>query len=73
MYYMYMTYPFFGIKAALWFGINPISAGVFGIPAGIITVIVVSLLTPAPDEKTQALIEHVRYPHLKNDAETHAA
>jgi len=68
MYYMYMTYPFFGVKAPLWFGINPISAGIFGIPAGIITMVVVSLLTKAPDKKIQELIEHVRYPHLKGTA-----
>jgi cation/acetate symporter len=65
MYYMNITYPFFGVKAPLWFGITPISAGIFGIPLGILTIIVVSLLTPAPDRKTQELIEHVRYPHLK--------
>src|SRR5690606_34378534 len=37
-----------------WFGIKDISAGLFGIPAGMITLIVVSLLTKAPDAETQA-------------------
>ncbi|HWR87663.1 MAG TPA: sodium:solute symporter family protein, partial [Acidiferrobacterales bacterium] len=55
MYYMYMTYPFFGVKAPLWFGINPISAGIFGIPAGIAVMVAVSLLTKAPDKKIQEL------------------
>jgi len=68
MYYMYMTYPFFGVKAPLWFGINPISAGIFGIPIGFAVMVVVSLLTKAPDKKIQELIEHVRYPHLKGTA-----
>ena len=38
MYYMYMTYPFFRVNAPLWWDIisNPISAGIFGIPAGFI-------------------------------------
>ena len=29
-YYMYMTYPFFGVNAPKWWDINPISAGTFG-------------------------------------------
>ena len=32
----------------LWFGILPISAGVFGVPLGFAVIIVVSLVTPAP-------------------------
>jgi len=67
MYYMYMTYPFFGIKAPLWWDINPISAGIFGIPAGIIGVIVGSLISPAPSKKVQDLVDHVRYPSLETD------
>jgi cation/acetate symporter len=31
---------------ALWFDIAPISAGVFGVPIGILTVVLVSLLLP---------------------------
>jgi len=71
MYYMLRTYPFFtnmGIpKMDLWFGLNPISAGVFGLPVGLITIIIVSLLTAAPDRETQDFVEHVRYPNLKGD------
>ncbi len=50
----------------LWFGILPISAGVFGVPLGFLLIFVVSLVTPAPDKKTQELIEYVRYPDLKS-------
>ncbi len=50
-----------------WFGISPISAGIFGMPAAVIVLIVVSLLTPAPDKQTQDLVEHVRYPNLTGD------
>jgi cation/acetate symporter len=72
MYYMLRTYPFFtnmGVpKMDLWFGMNPISAGVFGLPVGLLTIIIVSLLTKAPDKEVQELVEHVRYPHLKGHA-----
>jgi cation/acetate symporter len=50
----------------LWYGIAPISAGVFGVPVGFALVILVSLVTPGPDKKTQELIEYVRYPDLKS-------
>jgi hypothetical protein len=33
-------------QCPLWFGINPISAGIFGIPVGFLGVIIGSLLTP---------------------------
>jgi cation/acetate symporter len=78
MYYMFVTYPFFrdvfGVTAPIasyqWFGINAISAGVFGVPTGLITIWIVSLLTPAPDASVQALVDHVRYPVLEGDIET---
>jgi cation/acetate symporter len=59
----------FGITdpVSLWFGIQPISAGVFGVPVGFAVIILVSLFTPAPNKKVQELIEHVRYPNLKGD------
>ena len=47
-----------------WFGILPISAGVFGVPLGFAVIIIVSLLTPAPKAEIQQLVEHVRYPNL---------
>jgi len=73
MYYMVRTYPFFGgVAANQWFNMNPISAGVFGVPVGIITIIVVSLLTREPERKVQELVEHVRYPHLRGDMDTQA-
>jgi cation/acetate symporter len=73
MYYMYMTYPFFGVKAPLWWDINPISAGIFGIPAGFVGIIIGSLLAPAPNKEIQELVDHVRYPSLAGDIDTKAA
>ncbi len=70
-YYMVMNQPWlrkvFGVDSPvdLWFGIQPISAGVFGVPLGFAVIILVSLVTPAPSKATQELIEHVRYPNLR--------
>jgi cation/acetate symporter len=70
-YYMMMNQPWlrgvFGVTRPvdLWWGIQPISAGLFGVPVGILTIIVVSLLTSPPKRETQELVEHVRYPNLK--------
>ena len=44
----------------------------FGVPVGILTIIIVSLLTPAPDRKVQEMVDHVRYPVLAGDIETRA-
>ncbi len=75
LYYMVHTYPtfiqWFGTtKMPLWFGLEPISAGMFGVPIGIITIFVVSLVTPAPDKEVQELVDHVRYPNLSGDIDT---
>ena len=80
IYYMAMTQPWlrsvFGvtnpIAENIWWGIQPISAGIFGVPLGFAVMIIVSYITPAPDQKTQELIEHVRYPHLTGDINTEA-
>lgn len=69
MYYMYRTYPFFGVNGSLWWDINPISAGIFGMPVGFIGVICGSLLTRAPALQIQALVDRVRYPRLATDTE----
>lgn len=54
---------YFGM--AKWFGISDVSAGIFGIPAGLVANLAVSLFTPAPDRATRNLVESVRYPSLK--------
>ena len=72
-YYMVTTQPWlrsvFGVTSPIadniWWGIQPISAGLFGVPMGFAVIIIVSLLTPAPGKETQELVEHVRYPDLK--------
>jgi len=74
-YYMITTQPwmreiFLGIPRSapvtnLWWDIQPISAGLFGVPVGFAVIIIVSLLTPAPKKEIQDLVENVRYPNLK--------
>jgi len=53
-----------GIPGAveLWWGIHPISAGLFGIPAGTAALVLVSLLTPAPPASARALLARLRAP-----------
>ena len=54
-YYMATTQPWlrsvFGVTGSIadnmWWGIQPISAGLFGVPLGFAVIIIVSLLTPA--------------------------
>jgi cation/acetate symporter len=65
-YYMYITYPFFGVNAPKWWDIAPIAAGTFGIPAGFLGVIIGSLISPKPSKEIQDLVDHVRYPSLDN-------
>jgi cation/acetate symporter len=63
VYYMVHTYPALGgASANQWFSIAPISAGVFGVPCGLLAIAIVSLLTPAPDQRTMLLVDHVRTP-----------
>ena len=70
-YYMVTTQPWlrgiFGVTSPiqLWWDIQPISAGLFGVPAGFLVIILVSMVTPAPSKKVQELVEYVRYPNLK--------
>jgi cation/acetate symporter len=72
-YYMATTQPWlrsvFGVTSPIadniWWGIQPISAGLFGVPIGFAVIIIVSLLTGQPRQDTQELVEHVRYPDLK--------
>jgi cation/acetate symporter len=73
IYYMVMTQPWlrgvFNITSPveLWYGIQPISAGIFGVPLGFAAIILVSLVTPAPRKDIQDLVDHVRYPTLRGD------
>lgn len=75
IYYMARNLPwargFLGVESPveLWFGISPIAAGVFGVPLGFALMVLVSLLTPSPSRRAQALVEQVRYPNSPADRE----
>jgi cation/acetate symporter len=69
LYYL-VNVKFYGMTP--WFGIKDIAAGAFGVPAGFLTIITVSLLTPAPEREIQELVERCRYPRLKSDTSTEA-
>ncbi|HEY0293889.1 MAG TPA: VC_2705 family sodium/solute symporter [Bordetella sp.] len=47
---------------SLWWGIQPICAGLFGAPAAFLTIVAVSLLTRRPDTATEALVDYLREP-----------
>jgi len=80
-YYMATTQPWlrslFGVTGSIadhtWWGISAISAGLWGVPLGFLVIVVVSLLTPAPNRETQELVEYVRYPNLPGVATAAAA
>ncbi len=70
LYYVAQTHPFLGGSLAnAWFGINPISAGVFGVPLGFVVIVIVSLCTRAPAKELQDLVDYVRYPYLTTKRE----
>lgn len=54
----------FGIESpiALWWGIQPLSAGVFGVPVGAAVLILVSCFTPKPTALERQLIDQFRSP-----------
>jgi cation/acetate symporter len=63
LFYMLRTNPMLGgsLEAA-WFHIAPMSAGVFGVPAGAAALAVASLATRPPARASRALVEHIRAP-----------
>ncbi|MBD8625480.1 MAG: sodium:solute symporter family protein [Massilia sp.] len=63
LYYMLRASPVLGGNALeTWFGILPMAAGVFGVPAGLLTVVVVSLLTPRPSRASAGMVDYIRAP-----------
>ncbi|ACV37002.1 sodium:solute symporter family protein [Accumulibacter sp.] len=72
IYYMvrvqFDTIPWLGINGIgmePWLGIQSTSAGVWGVAAGFVTIIVVSLCGKPPSKETQDFVESVRYPEFE--------
>jgi cation/acetate symporter len=47
---------------AKWWGINNVSAALFGLPVNLVVTVVVSLFTTAPSKEMQDMIDNVRIP-----------
>ena len=68
LYYMAITQPWLrgvfrvNTPVQLWWDIQPISAGVFGVPVGFAVIVIVSLLTKPPSEETLRLVDWIRAP-----------
>jgi cation/acetate symporter len=45
-----------------WFNVNNISSALFGLPLGTLTMVLVSLVTPAPSREMQEFIDEIRRP-----------
>ncbi|MCB1440662.1 MAG: cation acetate symporter [Brucellaceae bacterium] len=56
----YLYYVYNG--GAPWLGIDHLRFGMIGMPASLIAMVVVTLMTPAPDEETQRMVDEVRLP-----------
>ncbi|MGE5130791.1 MAG: sodium:solute symporter family protein [Sphingomonadaceae bacterium] len=57
--YLYMVYT---KSMAPWIGLDDLRFGIVGVAASFVAMVVVSLLTKAPDAETQAMVDEVRIP-----------
>ncbi|EHR72548.1 putative sodium:solute symporter [Burkholderiales bacterium JOSHI_001] len=80
LYYLTVTHPgaraWLGLKGPvqLWWDIQPVSAGIFGVATGFLTIALVSLATPAPGLAAQRLVDRLRgAPALQVDSGSRAS
>ena len=57
--YLYMVY---AGGMAPWWGIDHLRFGIIGALASLISMVAVTLMTPAPDRETQAMVDEIRIP-----------
>ena len=57
--YLYLVY---NNLISPWIGIDHLRFGIIGLPISLVAMVVVSLMTPAPDAETQAMVDEVRIP-----------
>jgi cation/acetate symporter len=50
------------LSECLWWGVDPVAAGIFGVAAGLLAMLLASLLTPAPGLEVQRLVDRMRFP-----------
>ncbi|MDW8468776.1 MAG: hypothetical protein RML56_07120 [Burkholderiales bacterium] len=78
IYYMVTTYPWLREVFGITKPVAEVPCGSrcsrsrrdLGMPVGFITMIVVSLLTPKPEQEVQPFVESVRYPQLAGAIDT---
>jgi cation/acetate symporter len=71
IYYMATNMPtlraLFGVAQPLaqtrWWGVDPVSAGVFAVPVGFAVLLLASWLSPKPAEAELRVLDELRYPH----------
>jgi cation/acetate symporter len=59
--YLYYVFPG-GMGGTPWLGIDHLRFGMIGMPVSLVAMVVVTLMTPAPDAETQAMVDEVRVP-----------
>jgi cation/acetate symporter len=52
----------YGLGMEPWLGVQSTAAGIWGVPAGFLTIIIVSLLTPKPPKRMDDIVDSMRYP-----------
>jgi cation/acetate symporter len=63
LWYMLRASPTLGGSLdASWLGIQPLAAGVFGVPAGLLATIVGSLLSAPPSQASVGMVDYIRAP-----------
>ena len=67
LYYSFMT-TWRGMPE--WLGVDPVAAGLFGLPVGFAVIVLISLLTPAPSPAVQTRLDRIRTPRGHTIADT---
>ena len=62
--YLYWVAPQF-LGNDPWIGIDHLRFGIIGMPVSLVAMVVVSLMTAAPDAETQAMVDEIRVPRGK--------
>jgi cation/acetate symporter len=60
------------VAGGRWFGIDPVAAGVFGVPAGCLALVLVSLITPRPEAAELAMVDALRRPDAPDTEWSHS-
>ncbi|GAB3379498.1 VC_2705 family sodium/solute symporter [Massilia agri] len=67
LWYMLRASPTLGGSLdASWLGIQPLAAGVFGVPAGLLATIVGSLLSAPPSQANLRMVDYIRAPEQES-------